>query len=292
MLLTIHGSQAVLLLLVFSPSAATVCHGTYDLAPLAFRVDPPAGSGSGFGPAGGRAGLLRSEDAWRCGSGLAVPGPGSHSEVTTSGGGGAAAGAPDSAPPALSKPLGVAALLCLLGLLPRRAALREPGWRVMCLAALWEPCGADWIRGPRLAPVASAPSVCSEQYAGQDGVQAVGFIAGRSRCSLGGFAGRHSYGPLLSPESPPPPHPPPSQSSVTCATGSLLSAAQRRLQGQRSHILLPPFRPHGRLCAGPHPPNQTLTLASFLPSAQQPVQHQQRQLSSPQPPQFHTLAPR
>ena len=191
------GSQAVLGLLFFSPSAATLCRGTPDPT-LGFPGRPAGRPGTQPGPDPGPVllgdvpGFCRSMIAWSFGQGPGWAGPGAGSHVggfdDRLGGGGCGASRTSGrrAPPALFSPARVILLLrlpCLVCLLPccscagPRSRPGEGALPRRLRAALWEPCGATrlWLRR------APAPFLCSEQCAGQGWARAVGFIAGRSR---------------------------------------------------------------------------------------------------------------
>jgi hypothetical protein len=207
------GSQAVLGLLFFSPSAATICRGTPDPT-LGFPGRPAGRPGTQPGPdpgpvlRGGRAGLppihVRLDGPGRDSARHRAPGPGpgpgrARSRLARRGfrrqAGVAAAGLPVFGTPGsartvltrLGHSVAASALLGVSAVVPARAlgADRGPGEGALprrLRAALWEPCGAKRLR-LRWAP---APFLCSEQCAGQGGSRP----GGPSASSPAGAAGR------------------------------------------------------------------------------------------------------
>ena len=197
------GTQAILGLLFFSPSAAALCRGTPDPT-LGFPGRPAGRPGTQPGPdlgpvpRGDVPGFLRSMFAWtgragtRPGTGPGTragpgPEPARTTGVSTTGrGGGCGASRLRDAGlrPHCSHPLGsfcccvcLAWCVCCCSCAGPRSRPGEGALPRRLRAALWEPCGATrlWLRR------APAPFLCSEQCAGQGGSRAVGFIAGRSR---------------------------------------------------------------------------------------------------------------
>jgi len=183
------GSQAVLGLLFFSPSAATLCRGTPDptllLSGSARRpARAPAGPQPGPVQLGDVPGSSASGGAGRVGPGPGSgrarpglrPGPAARSRlalpgVSTTGRGGRLRGFPSSgrrAPPALSSPAWVTLLLCLSGVgvsaaltIPRGPLGAGRGRSALPRrrrAARWEPCGAAWLRLRRAPALFFAPS--------------------------------------------------------------------------------------------------------------------------------------
>ncbi len=152
--------------------------------PAGRRRPARATAGPGHASAGGRVG---PEDAGR-------PGPRRARLATALGGAGRPGPRPDPArargfrrqagtaagPPDSGTPGFACAILTFLVATP--SCLSSSAFACVLFrrrrAALWEPCGAAWLVLRR----ALGPSFYSEQCAGQDGTQAVGFIrvAGRS----------------------------------------------------------------------------------------------------------------
>ena len=198
-------SQAVLGLLFFSPSAATLCRGTPDptqswrsgSAHQPARPQPGQGPVLGPGLVGDVPGFFRSMVAWGCGPdrgrvlGRAGPGPGPtrSSGVSTTGRGGRLRGFPTSgcrAPLTLFSPTRVFLLLSLLCFrvsvaLTNLRGLRGAGrGRTCCLNAFARLSGS-LVASRGYGCSGLQPFLCSEQCAGLGRARAVGFIAGRSR---------------------------------------------------------------------------------------------------------------
>ena len=175
------GSQAVLGLLFFSPSAAILCRGTPDPT-LGFPGRPAGRPGTQPGPDPGPVllgdvpGFCRSMIAWSCGPGRgpsrararAGPGAGSHVggfDDRPGGGCGASRLRDAGLRPHCSHPPGsfcccvcLAWCVCCCSCAGPRSRPGEGALPRRLRAALWEPCGAAWLRLRRASALFFAPS--------------------------------------------------------------------------------------------------------------------------------------